>query len=217
MHDAHGEVSCFCEGLAARRSSSFQRRVAHRQRSIVRSSNLKTVLPERTVPGLRGLDSLELGEVADEHQGGLAAGGLPDAEQAFEYGRGNLADLIENHKVIRRHAQQRLVLWPEELKDCVHAVHVQVRVLLAAPAARAFSTATMTVVDFPLPAGPSTAKAESQLQSTVKDGSSVSPSPSSQSPVDAFAQYSAKATRCPMASTTCCCSRSNVICSDPKV
>ena len=64
--------------------------------------------PERTVPGLRGLNSLELGEVADENQGGLVAGGLPDAEQALEYGRGDLADLI--YKVVRRHAQQRLVL-----------------------------------------------------------------------------------------------------------
>ena len=68
--------------------------------------------PERTVPGLRGLNSLELGEVTDEDEGGLVAGGLPDAEQALEYGRGDLADLIEYHKVVRRHAQQRLVLRP---------------------------------------------------------------------------------------------------------
>ena len=51
--------------------------------------------PERTVPGLRGLNSLELGEVADENQGGLVAGGLPDAEQALEYGCGDLTDLIQ--------------------------------------------------------------------------------------------------------------------------
>ena len=60
--------------------------------------------PEGAVLGLGGLHPFELREISKEHEGRLVPGRLPEAQQALEDGRRDLADLVQHNQVVACHA-----------------------------------------------------------------------------------------------------------------